>query len=426
MPNLSDLIQQGSANLWIFIPTALLLGALHGLEPGHSKTMMAAFIIAIRGTVAQAVLLGLSAAFSHSLIIWLLAALALHFGSQWNAESTEPYLQIASAVLIFVLAAWMFWRTRRDLQASQTHRHHGHGHHEHPHHDHGHHHEHEHHYHAAGHGPHGGQMLDTGHGWVEVSVFETNVPPRFRLHFFDAAQQPLRAARAAHVAIEIIRPDGKREQFAFASHPEFLEATAELGEPHEFAATLKMSHHDHSHDFPFQFTEAHHDHHHDHHSHDHGHDHHHPYHDYNHSHSHHELGEHDHASANPEFQDAHERAHAADIERRFANRSVTTPQIIFFGLTGGLMPCPASLTILLVCLQLKKFTLGFTLVLCFSLGLAATMVLTGTIAALSVRHAEKHFKGFGELARKAPYLSCALLVLLGTYFAYAGISHLPR
>ncbi|MEQ1714521.1 MAG: hypothetical protein ABL907_00830, partial [Hyphomicrobium sp.] len=32
-------------------PVAVLLGALHGLEPGHSKTMMAAFIIAVRGTI---------------------------------------------------------------------------------------------------------------------------------------------------------------------------------------------------------------------------------------------------------------------------------------------------------------------------------------------------------------------------------------
>ena len=45
-------------NAWLFIPSAILLGALHGLEPGHSKTMMAAFIVAVRGTVTQAVLLG--------------------------------------------------------------------------------------------------------------------------------------------------------------------------------------------------------------------------------------------------------------------------------------------------------------------------------------------------------------------------------
>src|SRR5436190_21761749 len=109
-------VQSGSTNLWLFIPAAILLGAMHGLEPGHSKTMMAAFIIAIRGTIWQAVLLGLSAAISHSLLIWLLAGLALTYGNQWNAESIEPYLQIVSAVMIFGLAVWMLVRTRREVR----------------------------------------------------------------------------------------------------------------------------------------------------------------------------------------------------------------------------------------------------------------------------------------------------------------------
>src|SRR6187549_3752386 len=101
----SQALSQGTSHAWLFVPTAIFLGALHGLEPGHSKTMMAAFIIAIRGTVWQAVLLGLSAAISHSLLIWLLAALALHYGSQWNAESVEPWLQVGSAVIISGIAA---------------------------------------------------------------------------------------------------------------------------------------------------------------------------------------------------------------------------------------------------------------------------------------------------------------------------------
>src|SRR6266404_1106095 len=109
MNSFSDYLAHGNA--WLFIPTAVLLGALHGLEPGHSKTMMAAFIVAIRGTIAQAVLLGLSAAVSHSLLIWVLAAVALKYGSHWNAETTEPYLQIGSAVMIAGLSVWMFWRT---------------------------------------------------------------------------------------------------------------------------------------------------------------------------------------------------------------------------------------------------------------------------------------------------------------------------
>src|SRR6476646_5464425 len=108
MPDFFEALRSGSANLWLFIPTAILLGALHGLEPGHSKTMMAAFIIAIRGTIAQAVLLGLCAAISHSFLIAVLAAAALHLGSTWNAENIEPYLQIGSAICILGLAVWMF------------------------------------------------------------------------------------------------------------------------------------------------------------------------------------------------------------------------------------------------------------------------------------------------------------------------------
>jgi len=49
MTNIAELIQQGDTNMWVFIPTAILIGALHGLESGHSKTMMASFIIAVKG-----------------------------------------------------------------------------------------------------------------------------------------------------------------------------------------------------------------------------------------------------------------------------------------------------------------------------------------------------------------------------------------
>ena len=54
----AQLLQQGTAHAWLYIPVAILLGALHGLEPGHSKTMMAAFIIAVRGTVWRPARLG--------------------------------------------------------------------------------------------------------------------------------------------------------------------------------------------------------------------------------------------------------------------------------------------------------------------------------------------------------------------------------
>ena len=137
MNDFASLLQQGNA--WLFVPSAILLGALHGLEPGHSKTMMAAFIVAIRGTMKQAVMLGLSATLSHTAVVWIIAMAGLWFGQGWDAHTSEPWFQLISGVLIIAIALWMAWRTWKE---SQPHDHH----HDH-HHDHDHHHEHHHHGH---------------------------------------------------------------------------------------------------------------------------------------------------------------------------------------------------------------------------------------------------------------------------------------
>jgi ABC-type nickel/cobalt efflux system permease component RcnA len=250
MIDFSSMLQQGSGSAWLFVPSAIALGALHGLEPGHSKTMMAAFIIAVRGTVAQAVLLGLSATVSHTAVVWALALVGLYYGQNSDVLASEPYFQLISGALIIATAIWMAWRVH------------------------------------------------------------------------------------------------------------------------------KANHH----------------HHHDHH----------------------------HAGA----VDAHAQAHAEQIRHRFTGQHVTHGQIVMFGLTGGLIPCPASITVLLLCLQLKQFALGAALVLSFSVGLALTMVASGALAALSVRHASKAWGGFGAFAEKAPYLSSALMLVVGSYIAWEGWSAL--
>ena len=167
MTDFHTLLQGGNA--WLFIPSAILLGALHGLEPGHSKTMMAAFIIAVRGTLMQAVLLGLAATVSHTAIVWLIALGGMYFGQQWSAEASEPWMQIISAVLIIGVAAWMLWCTSRN-QAARFHDHgdhdhdhdHGHGH-GHGHDHHGHDHAHETHAHAHAHDAHDHAHHDHAH-----------------------------------------------------------------------------------------------------------------------------------------------------------------------------------------------------------------------------------------------------------------------
>src|SRR3990167_8134813 len=116
MSSFAELLQQGASQAWLYFPSAILLGALHGLEPGHSKTMMAAFIVAIRGTVKQAVLLGLAATLSHTAVVWLVAMAGMYLGQNLDAETTEPYFQLASAAIIITIALWMLWRTWRGEQ----------------------------------------------------------------------------------------------------------------------------------------------------------------------------------------------------------------------------------------------------------------------------------------------------------------------
>ncbi|WP_333500853.1 nickel/cobalt efflux protein RcnA [Kluyvera genomosp. 2] len=276
MTDFTTLLQQGNA--WFFIPGAIALGALHGLEPGHSKTMMAAFIVAIRGTLKQAVFLGLAATLSHTAVVWIIAMAGMWFGRGWNAQTAEPWFQLLSGIIIIAIALWMLWRTWRESHGAHHHHH----------------------------------------------------------------------------------------------------------------------HHSHDHD----------------HGHAHGHDH--P------SHAHHH---HDHL-VDVDEQDAHQRAHAEEINRRFTGQEVTTGQIVMFGLTGGLIPCPASITILLICLQLKHVALGATLVLSFSVGLALTLVASGAIAAIGLKHVSTRWRGFGELSRRAPWFSGALIILVGLYMMGHGISGL--
>jgi len=351
----SALLQQSAAHAWLYLPTALLLGALHGLEPGHSKTMMAAFIIAVRGTVTQAALLGLSAAFSHSLIIWALAAAALRYGSQWNVESTEPYLQLGTGIIVVGLAVWTLWRIRRERRGG--------GHHHHHHHD-------------------ESKTFATEWGEVRLDVFEDGVPPRFRLNLPAAIE-------GSTVTITTRRAEGVDQEFAFVAKPGFLESVDEIPEPHEFTADITITG-EKALNLRAEFVEGH--------GHTHGPD--------------------------DEEDDAHARMHAEQIRTRFTGRHVTTGQIVMFGLTGGLMPCPAAFSILLICLQLKKFTLGFALVGAFSLGLALTLVTVGVVAAWSLNKATKASPRIANLARNAPYLSSGLLILLGLFLATRGLIHL--
>jgi nickel/cobalt exporter len=77
--------------------------------------------------------------------------------------------------------------------------------------------------------------------------------------------------------------------------------------------------------------------------------------------------------------------------------------------------------VLLLCLQLKQFTLGVSLVLCFSIGLALTMVASGVIAAVSMRHITKRWSGVSAFINRVPYFSSLVIICIGLYVGYHGL-----
>jgi ABC-type nickel/cobalt efflux system permease component RcnA len=241
MPDLAAIIQGSAAHAWLYLPFAVIIGALHALEPGHAKSLMAAYLIAIRGNATQAVTLGISAAVGHTIVVWGLAIAALAFGERYIVEQAEPWLTALSGILIVLLAARMLWALRKR-------------------HSHAHDHDHDHHHHGHSH-----------------------APPKIR-------------------------------------------------------------------------------------------------------------------------------------------GDVSTGQIVWFGFTGGLMPCPSAIAVLLVCVQLKAFTLGVAMVAAFSVGVGATLVAIGLAVVWSSGKLTKTWPGFDRMAQRLPYISVGLVMIVGVVMTAAGLN----
>jgi ABC-type nickel/cobalt efflux system permease component RcnA len=134
------------------LSAAMALGAFHALEPGHGKTVVAAYLVGSRGTAAHAVLLGLTVTASHTAGVYLLGGVALYASRYVMPERLYPWLGIVSGVVIAGLGVALV--RRRWRAASHDHDHgHGHDHHDHDHaHGHAHSHGHGHHDHDHAHG----------------------------------------------------------------------------------------------------------------------------------------------------------------------------------------------------------------------------------------------------------------------------------
>ncbi len=99
---------------------------------------------------------------------------------------------------------------------------------------------------------------------------------------------------------------------------------------------------------------------------------------------------------------------------------ITWRSLLALGVSGGLIPCPSAMVLLLAAVALNKTAYGLLLVVAFSIGLAVTLTLVG-LAFLYARKLFPRLDGDGRWARVLPIVSAALITVVGLVICYSAI-----
>lgn len=116
--------------IFVLLLLAAGFGAAHALTPGHGKTLVAAYLVAERGTVWHAVLLGLVTTITHTGAVLIVAAVLPIFFRNVDPASVEQVFGLGGGLLIAGLGIWLLLAR---LTGQPDHVHLGGGHHHHHH-----------------------------------------------------------------------------------------------------------------------------------------------------------------------------------------------------------------------------------------------------------------------------------------------------
>jgi nickel/cobalt transporter (NicO) family protein len=113
---------------------SVFLGALHAFAPGHGKTVMAAFLVGGRGTLRQALTVGLTVTATHTAGVLVLGTV-LTTSVALAPQTLYPWLGVTSGLILAAVGISLFRRVRAggDLTHPHSHGPHSHGPHSHGH-----------------------------------------------------------------------------------------------------------------------------------------------------------------------------------------------------------------------------------------------------------------------------------------------------
>jgi len=271
MNDLSDLLSRTGDGPLFLIGVLLLaigLGALHALEPGHGKTLLAISLVGARATTSQAFILATALTAAHTTGVLALGMIVL-FATRWIVpETIYPWITLLSGILVAIVGA-----------------------------------------------------------------------------------------RALAAEIRRRRPQAHQHPH---EHPQ--------AQPHA---------HDHAHGIG--------------------------------------VGDHHHHDSTTDDDEAHARAHAIG-----GSAPLTFRTAVFAAASGNIAPCPAALVVLLAAISLHRIAFGLTLILAFSIGLAATLTILGVAVVRGAGWLSQRPQ-FARISRWAPFASAAVIATIGAVMVGEGV-----
>jgi nickel/cobalt transporter (NicO) family protein len=136
-------------------------------------------------------------------------------------------------------------------------------------------------------------------------------------------------------------------------------------------------------------------------------------------------GHHHHAHAGDEHR--HDHARDAHGHPHDHDGPVSLRALVALGVSGGIVPCPAAMVVLLGALSMHRVGLGLVLIVAFSVGLAAVLVVIGILMVYAGRLMSRFREDGPWINRWLPLASSAVMTLLGVgIMVQAVVPWIPR
>ncbi len=113
---------------------------------------------------------------------------------------------------------------------------------------------------------------------------------------------------------------------------------------------------------------------------------------------------------------SHESEHSHSHTHHHFDRRLSLWQNIVLGVSGGIVPCPKALVILLLAISLQKIVLGLAIIGVFSLGLAAVLIALGIVVIRSGNLLEQRISDRRILF--LPVLGAVVIIALGGWLVW--------